>query len=394
MRKASKDLTAQEIKNLKQMGLHAVGTVSGLNLKIDSVGNKSWVLRVQIGNRRRSMGLGGYPSVSLAQAHQKARDARQLIDDGIDPIEARREGKADLRTISFGEAASKYIAAKEPEWRNSKHAQQWRNTIDQYAKKINQIPVSQITTQDIVDLLDEIWLVKNETASRLRGRIEAILGWATVRKYRHGENPARWKGHLDSVLASPKKIRKVQHHKALNWKLLPEFMKVLLEKHHGIASDALQFTIFTVCRTSEVTGAKWSEIDFENKLWVIPAERMKLGKVHRVALCKSAIKLLKKIKKDSYSDYVFSSNGKKPISNMAMLSLLKRMDGNFTVHGFRSTFRDWAAEATNHPRDVCESALAHAVGGDTELAYKRTDYLDRRYALMKDWESFIFREGK
>lgn len=386
MRKASKDLSAQQIKDLKKQGLHAVGTVSGLNLKIDSDGNKSWVLRVLIGGRRRSMGLGGYPSVSLSQAHQKARDARKLIDDGIDPIEARRESKSELRTISFGEAASRYIAAKQPEWKSIKHAQQWRNTIDQYAKSIKLMPVSLITTQHVVDLLEKIWIEKNETASRLRGRIEAILDWATVRKYRNGENPARWKGHLDSLLASPKKVSKVKHHKALNWRDISSFMNELVN-HDGIASKALQFTILTASRTSEVTGAKWAEIDFQKKVWIVPAERMKAQKQHRVALSDEAIKVLESLVKNG--DYVFTLNGIKHISNMGMLGMLKRMDKDFTVHGFRSSFRDWAAETTNYPRDVCESALAHSIGGEVELSYKRTDFLEKRFLLMNEWASYV-----
>lgn len=388
MRKASKDLSALQIRDLKKQGLHAVGTVSGLNLKIDSEGNKSWVLRVLIGGRRRSMGLGGYPSVSLSQAHQKARDARRLIDEGVDPIEARRESKSELRTISFAEAATKYIAAKEPEWKNVKHIQQWRNTIDQYTKPIKLMPVSLITTQHIVDLLEEIWIEKNETASRLRGRIEAILDWATVRKYRSGENPARWKGHLDSLLASPKKIAKVKHHKALDWRDIPEFMCELVGDE-CVSSKALQFTILTASRTSEVIGARWSEIDFDKKVWTVPEERMKSMKQHRVALSNASINLLNTLNKNG--EYIFSNNGVKHMSNMGMLTLLKRMKKDFTVHGFRSTFRDWAAETTNFPRDVCEAALSHAIGGDVELSYKRTDFLERRFLLMEEWASFIFK---
>ncbi len=387
MRKASKDLTAIEIKELKKTGLHAVGTVPGLNLKIDNSGNKSWVLRVLIGGRRRSMGLGGYPAVSLAVAHQKAREARKLIDSGVDPIQSRKESKSDLRTITFGQAAERYIAAKEPEWRNIKHAQQWRNTINQYTKSIKSMPVSMITTQHVVDLLDEIWLEKNETASRLRGRIESILDWATVRKYRNGENPARWRGHLESLLASPKKIAKVKHHEAIDWRKMPDFICELM-KEGTMASNALLFTILTCSRTSEVTGAKWDEVDFEKSIWTIPAMRMKTGKVHRVALSKKAVEVLRSISNDY--EYIFTISGRKNISNMTMLNLLKRMGKDFTVHGFRSTFRDWAAETTNYPRDVCESALSHATGNSVELSYKRTDYLDKRYKLMQDWADYIF----
>lgn len=388
MRRVQKDLSAIAIKELVKKGLHAVGTVSGLNLKIDSNGNKSWVLRVLVGGRRRSMGLGGYPSVPLALACQKARDARKLIDDGVDPIQARKKSKLELRTITFAEAAERYICAKEPEWRNLKHAQQWRNTINHYAKSIKTLPVSEISTQHIVDLLDEIWLQKNETASRLRGRIESILDWAATRKYRHGENPARWRGHLENLLASPRKINRFKkHHEAIDWRDISSFMPELIQ-HQTVTSTAMQFTILTAGRTAEIVGAMWDEFDFEKNIWTIPGHRMKNGKVHRVALSSKAIELLNSLSKDS--KYVFPGNKGKCLSNMAMLTLLKRMNKTFTVHGFRSTFRVWAADNTNYPKDVCESALSHSTGSSVELSYKRTDFIERRFQLMEDWANFVF----
>ena len=380
---------------MSKAGLHAVGTVSGLCIKIDGVGNKSWVLRVLIGGRRRSMGLGGYPSVSLAMAVDEARKARTLIGGGIDPIGHRQKLKEGSATVTFAKAAELYIENKSPEWRSDKHTSQWRNTIKEYCSTINARNVSLIETHHIRQLLEDIWLIKTETASRLRGRIEAILDWATVNNYRKGENPARWNGHLEHLLASPKKIRQVEHHKALPWKDMPEFVKKL-NCLNGIGSRCFEFLLLTLSRTSEATNAKWIEIDFEKKTWEIPAERTKQKKVHIVALSKRAIELLESI--ESNGDYIFSINGKKPISNMTMLTALKRLGESYkqfsdcTVHGFRSTYRDWAAETTRYSNDITEAVLGHKVGGSVELAYKRTNFLEQRYSLMEDWSSFIYKE--
>lgn len=390
-----KELSALEIKAMSKAGLHAVGTVSGLCLKIDAAGNKSWVLRVLIGSRRRSMGLGGYPSVTLAIAIEKARKARGLIEEGIDPIGHRQKLKEGSATVSFSKAAELFIENKSPEWRNEKHIAQWRSTIKEYCQSINSKDVSQIETHHIRQLLEGIWLTKTETASRLRGRIEAILDWATVNKYRKGDNPARWSGHLEHLLASPKKIRQVEHHKALPWKEMPDFVKKL-NAMNGIGTRCFEFLLLTLCRSNEAREAMWLEIDFENKTWTVPAERTKQKKKHIVALSDRAINLLKSLEQNG--EYLFSTNGKKPISDGTMMVSLKRMAKTnealkgYTVHGFRSTYRDWGAETTQYSNDTLESALGHKVGNSVELAYKRTNFLEQRYPLMEDWASFIYKE--
>lgn len=380
---------------MTKAGLHAVGTVSGLCLKIDQAGNKSWVLRALVGGRRRSMGLGAYPSVTLAIAVEGARKARGLIGEGIDPISHRQKLKEGSATVSFSKAAEIFIESKSPEWRSEKHISQWRNTINEYCASISTKDVSQIETHHIRELLGVIWLTKTETASRLRGRIEAILDWATVNNFRKGDNPARWNGHLEHLLASPKKIRPVEHHKALPWKLMPQFVQKL-HNMHGIGSRCFEFLLLTLCRTTEATDAKWSEIDLEKKTWTIPASRTKQKKVHMVALSDRALELLKSLEPNG--EYVFSTNGKTPISNMTMMSSLRRMAKEMPslkdckVHGFRSTYRDWAAEATKYSNDIMESALGHKVGSSVELAYKRTNFLTQRYALMTDWATFIYQD--
>jgi hypothetical protein len=341
------------------------------------------------------MGLGGYPSVTLAEACDKARKARTLIEEGIDPIGHRQKLKEGSATVSFSKAAELFIENKSPEWRNEKHIAQWRSTIKEYCQSINTKDVSQIETHHIRQLLEGIWLTKTETASRLRGRIEAILDWATVNKYRNGDNPARWNGHLEHLLASPKKIRQVEHHKALPWKEMPDFVKKL-NSMNGIGTRCFEFLLLTLCRSNEAREAMWSEIDFENKTWTIPAERTKQKKKHIVALSDRALNLLKSLEQNG--EYLFSRNGKKPISDGTMMVSLKRMAKTnealkgYKVHGFRSTYRDWAAETTQYSNDTLESALGHKVGNSVELAYKRTNFLEQRYPLMEDWASFIYKE--
>lgn len=391
MRLAKKVLTAQEVKNLKRVGAHAVGAVSGLYLRIDEQNRKSWFLRVLIGNRRRSMGLGSYPTVTLADAVLKAREARELIDEGVDPIERRKELKSGLNTLSFSDALNRYIQAKGVEWKNAKHLQQWTNSFLNDAKQLLDLPVNLITTQHVLDVLEPIWLTKTVTAKRLRGRIEVVLDWATVRKYRQGENPARWRGHLEALLASPNKISTVKHHRALHWSHMGSFMHDL-SQIDGTAALALKFLILTASRTGEVINAEWKEFDLANKVWIVPAKRMKANREHRVPLSNSAIELLDSM--DKSSRWVFPSSWSakqgKPLSNMAMLNVLKiSMKTEVTVHGFRSTFRDWCAEMTNFPREVCEFALAHNLGGQVELAYRRTDFFDKRVKLMQMWDSYL-----
>lgn len=395
---SKKELSTLEIKAIKKAGLHAVGTVEGLCLKVDAKGNKSWVLRAVMGGNRRSMGLGRLTSINhLKNAGIKAQEARDKIAKGIDPIAERQKTKEVSSTITFGKASEIFITQKSVEWRNDKHISQWRNTLKEYCGSINSKNVSDIETHHIRELLEEIWLTKTETATRVRGRIETILDWATVSKYRKGENPARWKGHLEHLLASPKNFQKVDHHKGLPYKEIPSFVKQLTSIS-GVSSQSLEFLILTACRTSEVTNAKWSEIDLERGVWTIPAERMKNKKIFTVALSKKAIGLLNSIERNG--DYVFSVSGKKPISNMAMSQLLKRMHkqatGNdlkpdYTVHGFRFTQRVWAAEMTNYSNDVCEAVLSHTTGSEVELTYKRTNFLEQRFPLMEDWSAYMYK---
>ena len=387
MRKASKTLSVLELNRISKVGLHAVGEVSGLCLKVDPTGSKSWVLRVMIGGRRRNMGLGGYPSTTMVDAKKSAREARELISKGIDPISKRRKAREGSKTISFAKASEIYISSKSVEWKNPKHHDQWRNTLRDYCSKINSMDVSEIETHHIRELLEEIWTSKTETATRVRSRIESILDWATVQKYRAGENPARWKGHLEHLLPSPRNFQKVKHHESLPYKDAPNFIKQL-NSRYGIASRCLEFLILTCTRTSEAKDAKWSEIDFKKKTWTLSADRMKAKKGHVVALSKRTIELLKSITPDG--DYVFTQNGKKPISKVD--HLLKEMGMDVTIHGFRSTFKDWAVEKTSYPNDLSEAVLAHSLGSSVELAYKRTDYLEQRFPLMEDWAAFIYKK--
>lgn len=391
MRLAKKVLTAQEIKNLKRPGAHAVGVVNGLYLRVDDKNHKSWFLRVLIGGRRRSMGLGSYPSVTLADAVLKAREARELIEEGIDPIERRKELKLGLNTLSFAQALDRYIQAKSIEWKNAKHLHQWSSGFVRDAKRLLDTPVNLINTQHILNVLEPIWITKTVSAKRLRGRIESVLDWATVRKYRQGENPARWRGHLETLLASPNKISKVKHHKAVDWRDMGDFMRDL-SRVDGIGALALRFLILTATRTSEVINAEWHEFNLDDRVWIIPANRMKAGREHRVPLSSSAMALLESL--DRSSNWVFpsrwSGDKSKPLSNMAMLNVMKiSLNRDSTVHGFRSTFRDWCAEMTNFPREVCESALAHYVGGEVELAYRRTNFFDKREKLMQIWANYL-----
>jgi len=368
---------------------------AGLYLQISGDGErviaKSWIYRFTLRGRTREMGLGSATTFGLAEARTKAKECRQLLYDGIDPIDARKVEKArsvleTARAMTFKECAEKYIAAHKAGWRNAKHASQWNATLRTYAEPvIGKLAVQSIDTALVMKVLEPIWSTKSETAGRLRGRIEAILDWATVRGFRAGDNPARWRGHLDKLLPSKAKLRKVKHHAALPYADLPTFM-AQLRKEEGVAARALEFLILTAARTGEVIGTMPSEIDGE--IWTIPVERMKAGKEHRVPLSKPALALLKKMAADSVFVFPGGKIGK-PLSNMAMLKLLERMGyPELTAHGFRSTFRDWAAECTTYPSEVAEIALAHAIDNKVEAAYRRGDLFNKRIALMNDWAEF------
>ncbi len=394
-------LKALTVTRTKEKGLYADG--GGLYLQISAAGTKSWIFRYRMNGRKtpRDMGLGAFHTVTLAEARDKAREARKLILEGVDPIEAKRARKQAqaleaASTLVFKDCAEKYISAHKAGWRNAKHAGQWTSTLETFAYPVfGNLPVSSIDTALVMKVLEPIWTEKTETASRVRGRIEAILDWATARGFRVGENPGRWRGHLDKLLPARSKVKKVKHHKALPYTEIGAFMKKLREQE-GFASCALEWLILTASRTSETIGAAWDEIDFEGKTWTIPAERIKGGKEHRVPLPSEVLKIAKEMHKVKDGDYVFQG-GKagKPLSSNAMLALLKRMDlQDLTAHGFRSTFRDWAAEQTNLPREVAEMALAHSIGDKVEAAYRRGDLFDKRKRLMAEWATYCDRTSK
>lgn len=386
MPKRTKELAAVQLPRLP-VGLHAAGGATGLYLRVAPTGARNWILRVVIGARRRDMGLGGWPDVPLGEARDRARQARRKIEEGIDPIEARKANMTTLReTPSFAECAKRTIDAKRPEWKNAKHADQWTSTLDTYAKPtIGKMPVDQIELSHVVDILAPLWTTKTETASRLRMRIEAVLAWATASGFRKGDNPARWRGNLDAVLAKPGKVAKVKHHKALSIDALPDFITALRSRE-GIAPRALEFLILTASRSGEVRGATWEEID--SNVWTIPAERMKAGKEHRVPLSPRAVKLLEGLPRMAGTDLVFPAARGDQLSDMALSAVMRRMEVNAVPHGFRSTFRDWASERTNYPRDVAEMALAHTIGDKVEAAYRRGDLFTKRTKMMNDWAKF------
>lgn len=392
-------------------GLYGDG--GGLYLQVTARGSKSWIFRFWIAERdaqtgatvrdpstnkpkgrAREMGLGSCITVSLAEARERALECRKLREREIDPIEAREAGRRQAaldraKALKFREAAATYMAAHRVAWKNDKHAAQWVSTLQTYAYPlIGEVSVQSIDTALVMKVIEPLWLEKPETANRVRGRIESVLDWATVRGFREGENPARWRGHLDKLLPSRAKIRKTKHHSALPYAELSSFLTAL-RAQDGIAARALEFTILTAARTGETIGARRSEFNIHEKLWTVPAERMKKRKEHRVPLADRALELIA-TKAVADDDFIFPGNRVgRPLSNMAMLQLLKRMgrDG-LTVHGFRSTFRDWAAEWTNYPGEVVEMALAHAVDSKTEAAYRRGDLFEKRRRLMDAFAAF------
>ncbi|MER8524818.1 integrase arm-type DNA-binding domain-containing protein [Mesorhizobium sp. M1272] len=404
MARSINKLSAVEVAKKLKPGTYGDG--GGLYLQVakstakgaqDGDVTKAWLFRFMLAGKARYMGLGDIQTFNLKEARERARAARQLIVDGKDPIEDRRERTAALRAddakrITFKQACERYIAAQKAGWKNAKHADQWRNTLATYAWPfIGDLPVAKVETAHIHQILDPIWNTKTETASRVRGRVESVLDWATVRGFRpKGDNPARWRGHLDKALPARAKVAKVQHHAAMPYTDLPAFM-ARLRAMDSISARALEFTILTAVRTGEAIGATEGEIDFANKLWTIPGERMKAHRAHRVPLSDRAIQILKGVPREAGSPYLFPGARKgKPLSNMAMLELLRGMDGieSLTVHGFRSTFRDWAAERSNFPREIAEAALAHVLSDKTEAAYQRGDMLEKRRKLMTAWASF------
>lgn len=356
---------------------------------------KSWLFRYMLNGKARQMGLGAVHTVSLAEARERARAARALLLDGIDPIDhkdaQRQQAIAEaVERITFKDAADKYITAHKAGWRNEKHAEQWRATLQSYAYPvIGGMAVAAVDTAHVLEVLEPIWTTKTETASRVRGRIEAVLDWAKARRYRKGENPARWRGHLDKLLPAPSKVRRVKHRTALPYVEVPGFMERLRD-NDSVSAKALEFTILTAARTGETIGARWSEIDIDAKLWIVPGERTKSGREHRVPLTDRAIEILASVPREEGNDHVFIGARKaKGLSNMSMLELLRGMvENGLTVHGFRSSFRDWAAEQTNFPRELAEAALAHVLSDKTEAAYQRGDLLAKRRRMMEAWARY------
>ncbi|MEO7928114.1 MAG: integrase arm-type DNA-binding domain-containing protein [Gallionella sp.] len=403
MGKRQNELGALAVSQICRRGINFVGGVAGLAINVTKSGGRSWILRYQVGGKRRDMGLGGYPDVTLAEARVAARAVRGKIAAGVDPIEDSRTARSKMiaaqdTAITFSQAAKQYIDTHESGWRNTKHVQQWRSTLQTYADPvIGKMLVRDVGLAQVLKILEPIWRTKTETASRLRGRIESILDWAAARSYRAAPNPARWKGHLDKLLPAPGKIAKTDHHQALPYDDLPEFIKSLAGQQ-GIGARALEFTILTASRSGEVRGAKWDEFDLKSEVWTVPAVRMKAGKEHRVPLSNAALAIIKAQKETAFCDYVFpSSHGSKvseahgsPLSDMTLSAVLRRMKIPAVPHGFRSTFRDWCAEKTDYPRDVAEMALAHAIGNKVEAAYRRGDLFDKRKQLMKDWADYAY----
>lgn len=393
MARQTQKLTTRVVSAANRPGLHSDG--GGLYLQIARGGSKSWLYRFMLRRKSRDMGLGGIDVVSLSEAREKALEARKLVKDGIDPIDARKAQRARYavdavsgRTFQY--CADRYIASHEEGWRNPKHREQWRNTLSTYAYPVfGNVPVDAVDTAMVTEVIEPIWVTKTETATRVRGRIEAILDWAKARGYRAGENPARWRGHLENLFPKARSVRKVKHHPALPYEDMATFTKALRERE-GISARGLEFLILTAARPGEVTNAKWDDVDIEKAVWCVPGERMKAGIEHRVPLSPAAVAVLRDMDKVRTCDFVFpGQRDGRPLWTDALRRLLERMGhGRLTSHGFRSTFRDWAAERTAFPGDVAEAALAHTVGNKVEAAYRRGDLFDKRRKLMDAWAAY------
>lgn len=416
MPKIAKELSALDVKRLKHPGTRgnictSVGGVSGLMLQMTPTGGRSWLLRTMVGGKRREIGLGGYPDLSLAQARDQARETKAQIRGGVDPVEDRKAVKAALLTaqrrgLTFGEAVDRYLDAKLDAFRNAKHRQQWHNTLDTYAKPVlGTMLVQDIDVHDVLRVLEPIWLSKTETATRVRGRIEAVLSWATVKGHRTGDNPARWGGNLKELLPAPARIAKTGNHPALQ---IDDAARWFASLRHmaGIGSRALEFAALTACRSQEVRGARWDELDFKNELWIIPAERMKAEREHRIPLSSEAVTLLRALPRHLSNPLVFPSVRDGALSDMTLSSTMRRLHQAdleagragyldrvskrpAVPHGLRSTFRDWVAERTEFPGDMAEVALAHKVGNAVEAAYRRGDMIEKRRSLMAAWAEFL-----
>ncbi|MGR1580098.1 tyrosine-type recombinase/integrase [Thalassobius sp. S69A] len=414
-RRTLKELTAFQVDKLDKPGYHRVGGVSGLCLQVKASGSRSWVLRMTFGGKRRDLGLGSYPSVTLSMARERARMSLDRAWAGFDPVEERRALREQSKppaeetaAKTFKQCVLEFCQDKIMHQKNAHRArQQFENSLEAYAfPTMGDLPVDKIELDHILQVLRPIWKEKPDTASRVRSRVERVLNWAAVSGHRTGENPARWRGHLDQILAPPSKLHKQGHHPALPVKDMPEFMRSLKKRKVSNSALALEFLILTASRSGEVRNAEWDEIDFEQKVWNVPAGRTKTGKSHRVPLSEQAMAVLEATPRLAGAKIIWSGTSGKPMSDMTIAAIVKKMnaaeeaaDGDgwkdtqsnrvATPHGFRSTFRDWAAEETEWPREMAEIALAHNMGSAVERAYRRSDMLERRRAMMQDWANFV-----
>jgi integrase len=389
MARATGLLNARKVETLTRPGRHADG--GNLYLSISDNGGRRWVFFYRFGGKRREMGLGSAARghVSLAGAREKALEARRLLSAGIDPLSAKEADRAARRTVpTFGTFADDYLASHQGKWRNDKHKAQWAMTLKTYCEPIRAMPVSAIDTEAVLKVLQPIWTEIPETASRLRGRIENVLDAAKARGFLTGENPARWRGHLRTLLPARQRLTR-GHHAALPYDDLPAFMEALRARK-STAALALELAILTAARSGEVLNAKWSEFDLDKAVWTVPAVRMKAGHEHRIPLPARAVEILKSSPREQHNEHVFPGNSRgKPLSSMAMTMQLRRMGrGDITAHGFRSSFRDWASEQTSFPHETCEHALAHRISDKAEAAYRRGDQFDKRRKLMEAWAAF------
>lgn len=424
MPRTAKELSALDVRRLRHPGTggnvtFAVGGVSGLLMQITPNGGRTWLLRVMVGEKRREIGLGGFPEVTLAQARERAREAKDKIRQGIDPVEERKAARASLvaaqrRGLSFEDAVDRYLAAKLDAFKNAKHRQQWRNTLETYAlPELGAMLVQDVTVQDVLRVLNQpvteagetFWQAKTETASRLRGRIEAVLSWATVAGHRSGDNPARWAGNLKELLPAPSKVAKRDNHPAVQLDDAPRWFAAIRPRT-GMGNRALEFTALTAVRSQEVRGARWEEIDLKAGMWTIPAQRMKMEREHRVPLSADALALLKALPRMEGNPLVFPAPRGGELSDMTLSAAMKRLhqadvDGGgpgfvdrvskrpAVPHGLRSTFRDWVAERTHFPGDMAEVALAHKVSNAVEASYRRGDMVEKRRTMMEAWAGFL-----
>ncbi len=423
MPKKAKELSALSVAKIKENGRHAVGGVDGLHLRIVD-GSRAWVLRVAVGKKvddqgkvkihRRDIGLGSFPEVSLSEAREKGRELKKKIRDGIDPLQEKQERLNALKiqkhlAKTFRECAEVVIAKKTLELKNQKHIGQWSSTLETYIyPTLGDLIVGTITKVDIATVLEPIWIEKNETAKRIRGRLETIFDYAKAMGYFVGDNPAEWKGNLEPILGNLK--QESRPHPSLPYEQVAGFIQHLGQKK-GISPKALEFAILTACRSGEIFGAKWQEIDFKNKVWIIPKERMKAEKEHRVPLSQQAINLLESIQPyTQLHDLIFPApRSGEMLSDMSLTTLIRRLHEQkfkensigyidpkqnriITTHGFRSTFRDWSADKTDYPREVCEHVLAHKLPDEVEAAYLRGAYLEKRKSLMTDWAEFCSKQ--